>query len=106
MRKKLEMYDTKMKLVSVRELSEILDIKEKTLYHLVSEGKIPYYRIGKLVRFKRDEIDSWIESKKSIPLKKRVDNMIRSTYTPLKGRPGRLGKEAIDCLLKEARSGT
>ncbi|MCK5506280.1 MAG: helix-turn-helix domain-containing protein [Thermodesulfovibrionia bacterium] len=92
-------------ILTVKELSELVKIKEKTIYYLVSQGSIPHYRIGKLVRFKQDEIERWMESKKAKPLEKPVDKMLRSVYTPKIGRPDRLAKEVIDCFIKEARSG-
>jgi hypothetical protein len=48
-------------------------------------NSVPHYRIGKLVRFKRDEIDRWMDSKRVVPLKNQVDKIVRSIYTPLKG---------------------
>lgn len=71
--------------MTVKDLSGFIKVKEKTLYYLVRQGAIPHYRIGKLVRFRQDEISRWMESKKAEPLAGRVDKIIRSVYTPLKG---------------------
>ena len=95
-----------MKILTVKELSGFLKVKEKTLYYLVRQGTIPHYRIGKLVRFKQDEIDKWMELKKVGSLDKPVDKIPRPAYTPTKGRSGHLKKEVIACYIKEARSGT
>lgn len=43
-------------------LSKYLNVKVKTLYSMVPG--IPHYRIGKLIRFKKTEIDAWLESKR------------------------------------------
>jgi len=43
----------------IRDLSNYLKVKMKTLYALVPE--IPHYRVGKLIRFRKQEIDSWME---------------------------------------------
>ena len=44
-------------------LSEYLNVKVKTIYSMVPD--IPHYRIGKLIRFKKMEIDIWLESKRA-----------------------------------------
>ena len=47
---------------NINELSEYLDIKKSTLYSLVSNGDLPHYRIGRIIRFKRTDIESWLEN--------------------------------------------
>ena len=69
----------------VKELSSYLSIKEKTIYSLVGRGEIPCYRIGKLVRFKQEEVDQWLDTKKVIPVKKVVDKILTSVYTSSTG---------------------
>jgi len=81
--------------LTTKELASYLKLKEKTIYHFVAKGQIPHYRIGKLVRFKQDEIDTWMLSKKARPLKEQVDKVIRSFYNPLEGRPDHLRKGVI-----------
>jgi len=46
----------------IADLSMYLKIKVKTLYSMVWD--IPHYRIGKLFRFQKQEIDAWLESKR------------------------------------------
>lgn len=48
-------------LLSVPELSVYLNIKPKTLYAKAEAGEIPHYRIGRILRFRLDEIDAWLE---------------------------------------------
>ena len=43
----------------IRDLSNYLKVKTKTLYALVPV--IPHYRVGKLIRFRKQEVDSWME---------------------------------------------
>jgi excisionase family DNA binding protein len=46
----------------ILDLSNYLKVNVKTLYARIHE--IPHYRIGKLIRFKKEDIAIWIESKK------------------------------------------
>ena len=48
--------------LSIKELSDYIGIKPKTLYSWVSKGVIPHYRIMGLVRFNKREIDQWLIS--------------------------------------------
>ena len=54
-----------MKLINVKVLSDILSVKPKTIYYLVHKKAIPFIRIGKLVRFDKKEIQTWLENKKN-----------------------------------------
>ena len=36
-------------------------MKRSTLYLWVEKGTIPHYRVGRLIRFKSEEIDAWLE---------------------------------------------
>lgn len=47
--------------MNIQELSRYLGIKASTLYKLVEEKSIPHYRIRRLIRFKKEEIDAWME---------------------------------------------
>ena len=64
--------------LDIKELSSYIKIKEKTIYYLVSKGRVPHYRIGKLVRFKKEEIDKWMDSKRAKSCQKDVDKIVRS----------------------------
>ncbi len=55
------------KLLTVKELSDILKVKEKTLYQWVNFGQIPHVRLNKCVRFDLDDITAWIDSCKKEP---------------------------------------
>ena len=50
--------------LKVEDISAYLSIKTKTLYAMVESGDIPHYRIGRLIRFKIEDVDLWMEAKK------------------------------------------
>jgi excisionase family DNA binding protein len=49
-------------MLTVKELSAWLNIKESTLYLWVSKNKIPCRRIHGLVRFEPEAIQAWLKS--------------------------------------------
>lgn len=51
----------KANLLSVSDLSAQLNMEPKTVYAKVEAGKIPFLKIGSLLRFKQDEINAWLE---------------------------------------------
>ncbi len=49
---------------TVKEVADYLGMKTQTIYNMVHTKKIPFHKVGiKGVRFKKDEIDYWIESR-------------------------------------------
>ena len=110
---------------TIDEVSEYLGIKKSSLYSKVERKEIPYYKVGRLVRFKKSDIDPWMEKFKSEPLDLRakarrilkgankntidIDAMVNKTiaeakgmnYTPSLGRSDR-----IKGLRKEVEDGT
>ena len=49
------------KLFSPQELSEVLNISTETVYAWTSQKRIPYIKMGRLVRFNMDEVNKWLE---------------------------------------------
>ena len=48
-------------IMTIREVANYLKLNEKTTYRLVSDGKIPGFKVGGAWRFRKTEIDRWIE---------------------------------------------
>ena len=48
-------------IMTIREVAEYLKLTEKTAYRHVADGKIPGFKVGGAWRFRRSEIDRWIE---------------------------------------------
>jgi excisionase family DNA binding protein len=107
----------------IKDLSKYLKFKIKTIYAIISE--IPHYRIGKLIRFRKQEIDAWLESKKGnvqdikIQTRKKrkmsdsannhIDKLIRKTIDQTKQEDYNLdhGKsDRIEGLRKEVNNGS
>lgn len=52
-------------ILTLKEVAEYLKLAEKTAYRLAAEGKLPGFKVGGSWRFKRGDIERWIEVKKS-----------------------------------------
>ena len=51
--------------MKVKELMKFLDVSESWIMRRIKTKEIPSYKIGGKRRFKKEEIDQWIESQKS-----------------------------------------
>jgi len=51
-------------IMTIPEVAEYLKLTEKTAYRLAAEGKIPGFKIGGSWRFRKADIDEWIELQK------------------------------------------
>jgi excisionase family DNA binding protein len=51
-------------LIGPKELAGYLDISINTIYSWVNMRKIPFFKIGRLVKFDLKEIDNWKASRK------------------------------------------
>lgn len=58
-----------MKYLTPEELAEMLGVSKLTIYGWTSRRAIPFYRIGRLVRFRQEDVDSWIQENKIEPRK-------------------------------------
>ncbi len=53
------------RLISIPQASSYLGISKKMVEKLMYRGEIPYYKVGKLVRFRPEEIDFWLSKQRS-----------------------------------------
>jgi excisionase family DNA binding protein len=51
------------------ELAEFLSVSKATIYRLVGKRKLPFHRIGGMLRFKRQEIENYLENERIDPVK-------------------------------------
>ncbi|SNZ20087.1 methylation-associated defense system helix-turn-helix domain-containing protein MAD1 [Cohaesibacter gelatinilyticus] len=51
-------------IMTMKEVAEYLKINEKTAYRLASEGKLPGFKVGGSWRFRKQDIDKWIEEQR------------------------------------------
>ena len=49
------------RLMTAKQVSELIEVRPSTVYQWVHLGLIPYVKIGKCVRFKKEELLRWID---------------------------------------------
>ena len=56
--------------MTVREVASYLNVDEKTVYRLAQKGELPGFKVAGTWRFKREDIDRWIEEQKQAAAQK------------------------------------
>jgi excisionase family DNA binding protein len=54
-------------ILTVQELCDWLKVKKSFVYRLSSEHRIPCLRIGSCLRFRRRDIETWLEQQVEAP---------------------------------------
>ncbi|HEY3374625.1 MAG TPA: helix-turn-helix domain-containing protein [Candidatus Aquicultor sp.] len=50
-------------LLRAAKAAELLDVSERYVYRLASEGRIPCVKVGRSVRFRPTDIDTWLDAR-------------------------------------------
>jgi len=64
------------RLLTIKEASDYLGISVKGLYNMVNRRELPFYKIGKRVRFDMKQLDEWIEKHKVESVDNQVDDFL------------------------------
>ncbi len=60
------------KLLKIREVGELLQMRPKTIYNWVHCGDIPYFKVYKsrgsagVIRFRQSDLERWLQARKRI----------------------------------------
>jgi excisionase family DNA binding protein len=60
--------------MTVRDVALYLKVDEKTVYRLAQRGELPGFKVAGTWRFKRQDIDAWIEQQKERAAERRDDD--------------------------------
>ncbi len=71
--------------LTTEEVLEYLQVNLRTVYRLIKAGKIPAVRVGRQWRFRKRDIDAWLESQR--PRQARGTAGATRVATPAAGRP-------------------
>jgi len=61
--------NTESNYLTFDEAAEFLNISKHTLYSHTSKRTVPHYKVGKFVRFKKEDLVEWMEERKREPKK-------------------------------------
>ena len=53
--------------MTTKEVAQYLRVDQYTIYRLVTQKKIPAFKIGNQWRFKRSVLERWLKSKMNMP---------------------------------------
>jgi excisionase family DNA binding protein len=72
------------RLLDIEKLSEMLGVKRATIYAWIYRKKIPFIKLGRLLRFRESEILDWIAKQSVSPLLliEARKKLKRSSYKP------------------------
>jgi excisionase family DNA binding protein len=58
---------TTQDLLTVKVVAEYLRVNQYTVYRLVSQKKLPAFKVGSQWRFERSVLDNWLKRQLNIP---------------------------------------
>jgi excisionase family DNA binding protein len=56
-----------LELMMPAQVARYLGIKERTVYLWAQQGKLPAFKVGSVWRFRRADLERWLESTRSVP---------------------------------------
>lgn len=83
-------------ILTLEEVADYLRVSERTVYDWANKGEIPCGKLGTTWRFKRSEVEKWVDTKLARPARAlRTDSVVlRDVLTPERVR-------LLDCTAKE-----
>ncbi|MGH9055321.1 MAG: helix-turn-helix domain-containing protein [Acidimicrobiales bacterium] len=49
-------------LITIEQLADRLGVPQRFIRRLIAEGRLPYRKLGKLIRFSENEIAAWLDT--------------------------------------------
>lgn len=49
------------KILTISEVSELLKVHPITVYRMIKQGRLPHFRIGRVLRFDADQLADWLQ---------------------------------------------
>ena len=61
------------KLMTLEEVADYLRLSKDTVYRMASAGKLPASKVGSQWRFRKDDVDRWLEKNKNVKRDESLD---------------------------------
>jgi excisionase family DNA binding protein len=58
--------DNSLVFLTAQEAADLLRVQRRSLYRLVQQQRIPYRRVGRAIRFERNELLAWTQPQSNI----------------------------------------
>jgi excisionase family DNA binding protein len=58
-------YGVPVEIMTAHEVAQFLKLHIETVYRFVAEGRLPFFRLGSDLRFRRKEIERWIKTQEA-----------------------------------------
>ncbi len=72
--------------MGVPEAAEYLGVGMRTVYKFLNQGLIPAYKLGRVIRMKREDVDAFLEANRVEPVS------LRHLYPPAGVRQDEIGE--------------
>ena len=59
------MSQNEIKLMGVQEVAQFIGISPNTVYLWTRQGKLPFFKLGKLLKFRIKDVEDWLEKHES-----------------------------------------
>ena len=89
-------------LMGPAEVSKYLGVTERTIYMWAQQGKLPAFKVGSVWRFRRSDVDRWLESTRSGPSVDEVEPLTPYVDPPRSKWRVRKDEEEADLAITEA----
>jgi excisionase family DNA binding protein len=60
-------------LIAIQEAAKYTGLACSTLYAMVSQRRIPYVKVGRLVKFDMEQLNKWIKQNTVMPMPPRIN---------------------------------
>jgi excisionase family DNA binding protein len=89
--------------LNVQNIANYLGIRTSTLYSMVEKKRVPHYRIGRQIRFKKTEIDAWMAGQReaAVDVKMEATKVIRSLQKKPDLEVDRIVKKVVEDTKKK-----
>jgi excisionase family DNA binding protein len=60
------------KYLTVKEVSQYIGVATDTIYTMVNQRRIPYVKVGRLVKFDQAALDAWLKQNTVMPMPRKT----------------------------------